>query len=198
MKYIGIIGRLDENTKFNQEVVNVIYKYGFVPLGIIANFKEDCNKIFDSIKPIIDLCSGFILQGGSDYYDIDKLVVKYLYDSDIPTLGICLGMQTMAMVFNGQMGSIAKHLSNDLYVHSVDIENDSYLFEIIGKEQIMVNSRHKDSIITTDLKVSAKNDVIEGVEDNSKKFFIGVQWHPESLMDENSCKLFGEFFKKCT
>ena len=42
----------------------------------------------------------------------------------------------------------------------------------------------------------SEDKVLEAIEDSSKKFFIGVQWHPESLMeDENSKKLFDYFIK---
>ena len=103
--YIGIIGRKNnDKITFNKEIIAVIVKYGFIPLGIIVDFENDSDKEFIKIKPLIDLCSGIILQGGSDYYDIDIVITKYLYKNNIPTLGICLGMQTMAMAFNGIMG----------------------------------------------------------------------------------------------
>ena len=196
MKYIGIVGRLnDKKITYNQEVIKVITDYGFIPLGIIINFNNDGNKEFNLIKPLIDLCSGFILQGGEEYYNIDILIVKYLYENNIPTLGICLGMQTMAMAFNGKMGTIGlSHKSNDKYVHLININNKSKLYEIIKKQNIIVNSRHKDYIIKTDLTVSAKANIIEAIEDKNKNFFIGVQWHPETIRDKNSELLFKNFF----
>lgn len=196
MKYIGIIGRINDGYKFNEEVIRVIYRYNCVPIGIIVDFKDEPHKIFNQIKPLLDSCDGFILQGGSEYYDIDMLIVRYLYEKNIPVLGICLGMQTIAMTFNGQIGGIASHLSQEKYVHEVDIDTSSYLYQIIGQKKILVNSRHKDSIISTDLTVSGRNeDVIEAIEDNTKSFFIGVQWHPESILDENSLRLFTTFFR---
>ena len=39
----------------------------------------------------------------------------------------------------------------------------------------------------------SKDGIIEGIEDNSKKFFLGVQWHPESLKDSNSYNLIKYF-----
>ena len=61
----------------------------------------------------------------------------------------------------------------------------------------MVNSRHKDYVINTGLSIGATcNGIIEEVEDKNKKFFVGVQWHPEDLDDENSDKLFDYFINK--
>ena len=43
----------------------------------------------------------------------------------------------------------------------------------------------------------ANNTVVPtSVEDKNKKFFVGVQWHPEDLDDENSDKLFNYFINK--
>ena len=195
MHYIGIIGRKNDNKiTFNQEVINVIHKYKCIPIGIIVDFDNNPNIEFNKIKNIIDLCDGFILQGGSDYYDIDILITKYLYENNIPTLGICLGMQTMAMTFNGTMSEIANHNSKSKYVHSINIDKNSKLYNIIKKDKIFVNSRHNSYIKNTDLDVSATNNIIEAIEDKNKKFFIGVQWHPESIIDENSILLFNYFF----
>ena len=193
--YIGIIGRKnDDKITFNKEIIDVIKKYDFIPLGIIVDFENNGDNEFIKTKPLIDLCSGIILQGGSDNYDIDIIITKYLHKNNIPTLGICLGMQTMAMAFNGNMGDINNHKSDKLYVHSVDINKDSKLYDILKKDKIIVNSRHKSYIINTDLKVSGQANIIEAIEDNAKDFFIGVQWHPETLMDENSILLFNNFF----
>ena len=195
MHYIGIIGRKNDNKiTFNQEIINVIHKHNCIPIGIIVDFDNDPNIEFNKIKNIIDLCNGFFLQGGSDYYDIDILITKYLYENNIPTLGICLGMQTMAMGFNGTMSEINGHNSKNKYVHAIKINENSKLYNIIKKDKIFVNSRHNSYIVNTDLDVSATNNIIEAIEDKNKKFFIGVQWHPESIMDENSILLFNSFF----
>lgn len=195
MYYIGIIGRKNDNKiTFNQEIINVINKYNCIPIGIIANFNNNPNIEFNKIKKIIDLCDGFILQGGDNYYDIDILITKYLYKNNIPTLGICLGMQTMAVAFDGNMNKINNHNSKNKYVHQITINENSKLYGIIKKNKIYVNSRHNSCVLNTNLNISTSDEIIEAVEDKNKNFFIGVQWHPESLMDENSILLFNNFF----
>ena len=192
MKYIGIIGRLNDNKiTYNKEIVDIIYEYNCIPICISLKFVD--NEL-DKVKLLIDKCNGFILQGGSEFYNSDLEIVKYLYDNDIPTLGICLGMQTMAYLFNGKMDKIDNHYSLDKYVHNIYINTKSKLFNIINKNEILVNSRHKYYITDTDLDISSYSDVIESIEDINKRFFIGVQWHPESIMDENNKKLFENFF----
>ena len=197
MKYVGIIGRLNnDRITFNNELINIINKYNVTPIGIIVDFNNDPNIEFNKVKHLIDMCDYFILQGGNEYYEIDIKIVKYLYDKNIPTLGICLGMQTMAMAFNGNIGIINNHNSTDKYVHDIKINRNSKLYNILKKDNIMVNSRHNSYIINTDLKVSAINNVIEAIEDENKTFFIGVEWHPESIYDGNN-KLLFDFLFNC-
>ena len=63
---------------------------------------------------------------------------------------------------------------------------------------MLVNSKHKKVVTDTNIPVSAYNDdgMIEAVEDRTKKCFLGVQWHPESIMDEDNKKIFDYFISK--
>ena len=156
---------------------------------------------FERVKDVIDICDGIITPGGIDILDLDLDVVKYCYDIDKPILGICLGVQIMGKLFNGKIGTLdsMSHNSNEEYVHNVVIQKDSMLYSIIGKDTIKVNSRHHDYVKSTDLKISATSEdgIIEALEDKNKRFFMGVQWHPESLLeDENSIKLFNYFIER--
>jgi len=151
---------------------------------------------FEDIKEVVSLCDGIVLPGGHNNNDNDYKLINYLYDNNIPTLGICLGMQGMAMTFNNkQETKIINHNSLEEYVHYVNINKDSLLYKIIGEERIKVNSRHNYAIFKTNFTVNAISDdnIIEGIEDPTKKFFLGLQWHPESLTDANTHKLFKYF-----
>lgn len=180
---IDIIGtRLDLFETFN--------KFNVVTIGI------PITNDFDKIRESVDLCDGIVLSGGFYNSQNDYELIKYLYEKNIPTLGICLGMQSMAMTFNNkQETKIKNHNSKDNYVHDININKNSLLYKIIGEEKISVNSRHNYAIPTTSFKVNAisEDNIIEGIEDPGKTFFLGVQWHPESTTDINSYKLFKYF-----
>ena len=218
---IGVVARPDTlsssskvyaiNTKINEAVV----KNGAVVISIVPPITEDLinknyettNKLtikqFEELKRIIDLCDGIICPGGDDFYDYDLKIIEYCYQIDKPLLGICLGMQTMSCLFNGKMKDFnhLNHKSNGKYVHNVKIKKDSKLYEILKNENIKVNSRHKSYIEYTDLEITALSDdnIIEAVEDKNKKFFIGVQWHPESMIeyDITENNIFSHFINSC-
>lgn len=182
-----------------REVVQFLKKYDINIVGIPILFGDE--NEFGRIKEIIDFCDGVISPGGSKIYDIDYQIIQYLYEIDKPTLGICLGMQIMGKLFNGKVRTEiedGKHCKEEEYVHNIIIKKDSLLHKIIGEEKIKVNSRHMKQIPYTDLDCVAysEDNVLEAIEDPNKKFFMGIQWHPESLMeDKYSNRLFDYFIK---
>ncbi len=201
MKIIGIILR-DYETKNGGLVYGVrsyliekLRKYNVAIMCIPFDFEND--KKIDTT--LIDKCDGIILPGGKVSHELDDKIVKYLYDIDKPTLGICLGMQLMSKAFNKHdIIPVYNHQNGSKYSHFINIDKDSLLYKIIGEEKIKVNSLHSFCVPNTKLHVSARSDdeIIEAIEDKRKTFFLGVQWHPELLDDKNTDKLFTYFINK--
>ena len=151
---IGILGRPNKMEReiysFSKAIVDVIIRYEAVPLGIMPSTINVNNKLSEKEKErlyeLINLCDGIILQGGSDYYDYDMEAIKYINKKDIPLLGICLGMQSLAAATNGKIESdkLKDHKKPGLdYAHSVKINKDSKFYTIINKEVLNVNSIKK-------------------------------------------------------
>ena len=198
MKKIGIVIRdFKENSKefvgCRKDVVDAFSK---CPVEIILiPIYLDFNKVLY----LVNLCDGVVLTGGDHFLSNDFLLVNYLYQRNIPTLGICLGMQAMALSFGSgeeiDVSSFHNKKNND--THHIIIKENTLLSEIIHEKCVLVNSRHKTGISDTSLDVSAKseNGVIEAVEDKQKRFFLGVEWHPESFINKNSDLIFEAFIK---
>ena len=216
---IGIVGRLysgESNIICVEEVRLAVTKFGGIPLLILPVDKDDlsCKNLYSEedikdLESVLSLCDGFILPGGDTWYRLDEVVIDYAIRKDKPLLAICLGMQALSKMLIGEKrigydntiknNTLINHLEpNNNYVHSVIIDKNSKLYSIIGDEEITVNSRHSYHVPELDnTLVSARSSdgLIEGVELKDKKFIIGVQWHPESnLEEEHSKKLFKAFF----
>ena len=209
MKTVGVLLRkYDFENSFGYYAVNVhvlrfLKQYPVKLIGIFSFEEEDD---LNRVKELIDECDGIILTGGMNGYEIDYKITEYLHTIDKPTFGICLGMQYMGKIFNGHITIKCEgHNGQDYYAHKVKIDENSLLFKILGEKDIMVNTLHNfhlpDNLDykTLDIVGRSEDGIIEAVEDKSKKFFLGVQWHPEILLDlddVNSKKLFDYFISK--
>lgn len=206
MKRIGIILRDYKSESKNNlyavrdDLIVYLRKQNIEVICIPVVFENNIYEELERVKRTIAICNGIILPGGANEHEIDLEIVKYLYQNNIPTLGICLGMQLMSLTFEGDIKKLSnnKHQSRAEYVHEVMIKEDSRLAHILKENKILVNSRHSEHITTTNLNIVAiANDLtIEAVEDPNKKFFIGVQWHPESLSNDIYSKRLFDYFIK--
>ena len=127
---------------FRQDIVPFLRKYEINIISIPVMFRNE--NEFDKVKEIVDFCDAIIFPGGSEMYNIDYKIIKYLYEMDKPTLGVCLGFQIMAKAFNGKdrvLIESGNHASEEEYVHNVTIKKDSLLYKIIGEENIKVNNK---------------------------------------------------------
>ena len=197
MKTVGIILK-NYNKDGNSSILGVreyLIKYlrNFNVLVVCIPFAFSNRLELEINKPLIDKCDGIILPGGRGSHELDYKIVEYLYQINKPTLGLCLGMQLMEKTFNGHITKpIENHRTGKEYSHKITINKNTLLFKILKEEEIEVNSLHSFAIPNTSLDVSAiSNDgVIEAIEDKTKTFFLGVQWHPEILDDIYSKRLF--------
>lgn len=150
------------------------------------------------------MCDGIIIPGGDKWTYLDELALQYAIDTQTPILGICLGMQIMGMEGNHEHIIRLKsdvHKSKESYVHKVTIQENSHLYDILEKHEITVNSRHFYTIqppVNWDIVAKANDGTIEAIELKNHPFCIGLQWHPEDLLeDENSKKIFTKFISAC-
>ena len=115
---------------------------------------------------------------------------------DLPVLGVCRGAQMLNVLAGGTLhmdltGFDAVATSSTWWDHLtvrelIRARPSSRLGEIVGQGNLWVNLIHKQAIdrLGVGLTVAARqvNDVIQAVEDRSRRFWIGVQYHPELLL----------------
>lgn len=155
----------------------------------------------------LDYCDGVFFPGGIKFTPYDRYLLEVAIEKKIPVLAVCLGMQMMSCydedvkLESNESGILHNQEDDSSLVHEVSIVKDSKLYEIIGKEKIMVNSFHNYHATSNHVyrTVAVSSDgQIEALEYPSNVFNIGVQWHPEISydFDDNSKKIIDAFIKQ--
>lgn len=211
---IGIaVGRIPVNDRVvdgtQRDYGDRIADAGGFPLQLLGR----SDLPFDAVLPLLD---GILLPGGGDIapelygaepdaetggVDIERdraeiALFGAATAAGLPILAVCRGIQ---LVNVARGGTLVQHLPAttsvahlDLQrrgelVHSVQIDPDSELGNIIGSDELGVNTIHHQAVdrVGNGMRAVAwaEDGTIEGLEDRDRRI-IAVQWHPEQLPDE--------------
>jgi putative glutamine amidotransferase len=177
----------------------------------------------DPDTDVIESLDGIVFSGGGDidpaYWgaephpeiDVDVardaaelMLMKAALAADLPTLGVCRGMQVMAVAAGGtlhqHLPDVIGHdrhrasagtdpLAADASAygrHDVVTRAGSHAHALLGA-RLTVNSFHHQAVDDpgdfTAVGWCPDDRVIEIIEDPSRTFALGVQWHPERTAD---------------
>ena len=138
----------------------------------------------------------------------EREIVTEFLARDKPVLGICYGCQFLNVYRGGALiQDIDLQLPNrqlplehaDGNFHSVRLDRNSKLFQIVGEEEFEAPSYHHQAISrpAPDALVSAvaPDGVLEAVEWSGPQWMLGVQWHPERAPESNATQRLLEAFK---
>lgn len=201
---------------------NMVEKAGGLP--ILLPYTED-------IKTQLAVIDGLLIPGGDEdinpkFYgqeitsskvktndkraSYELALAKAAIEKDIPTFGICNGLQIINVLLGG---TLIQHIpdthKSDINheqpnpkcspTHDILIEQNTLLSELTTQTNIKVNTTHHQAIdqIAQGLTISARapDGIIEAIESRDYKFLVGVQWHSEyqnSELDRNLFKRFVE------
>ncbi|HUW95163.1 MAG TPA: gamma-glutamyl-gamma-aminobutyrate hydrolase family protein [Anaerolineae bacterium] len=139
----------------------------------------------------------------------DRLLAELVRERGIPVLAICLGMQLLNVAYGGtliqHLETSVRHAAidegNDSF-HSIVLEEDSLLHHVLGSTELEVNSAHHQAVdrLAPRLRVltRASDGIVEAVQKTDRGFFLGVQWHPERILDRAQQRaIFAAFVEAC-
>lgn len=207
---IGITTNCDtEDYSIRQKYCHQILEAGGTP--VLLPPVSDISMLY----PLLDITDAIIFSGGGDHNPLlwneepdrclgtinplrDSFEIplcKEAYKRNMPILGICRGMQTIAISLHGgicqNICEGIKHSQDapkDTVTHSVKLLRGSILHNIYQKEKIFVNSFHHQAVSSPGPHLCATalsaDNVIEAIESSAYHNILGVQWHPEYLGTE--------------
>ncbi|MEN0020037.1 MAG: gamma-glutamyl-gamma-aminobutyrate hydrolase family protein [Planctomycetota bacterium] len=173
---------------------HAITKAGGLPVAM----SPDANLASDYAERL----DGFVLTGGddpvmepfgvatdarvtpvhTDRQAFESSLIEALLVADKPMLGVCLGMQMMALHAQGKLDQYMPDSTDGVATHW-DVDHDVAMTHVAGGMRTgVVHSRHKQAITdagTLAVVGRSPDGVIEAIADTSRRFWVGVQWHPE-------------------
>lgn len=207
----------------NKGSVEGLERAGAIPVILpILDNRDLFNEYMDMVDGII--VSGEVLSikrnvvkdGGNNplynsnplRYENESAVIRTAIKKDIPLLGICRGYQVLCVELGGGMkegdvtiGNKVIHQQGgtalpDTGVHNISIQSGTRLQNMLGTENITVNSFHRQVVetIPEGFRVSAvaPDGSIEAIETTDERFIMGLQFHPEMMRGE----IWNNFFRK--
>ncbi len=133
---------------------------------------------------------------------VELRLARWALAARLPVLGICRGIQTLTVAAGGSLyQDIPSQVTNALphsrragdpfsrRVHAIEIAESSRLARALGGTRVEVNSLHHQSIKAVapgwHTVARAPDGIIEGIEADADGFAVGVQFHPEWLIDDD-------------
>ena len=221
---IGIsLGWSETKNSVNNTYVNSVLMNGGVPYLIPVTDNVEV------LRQIVAQLDGIIFTGGEDFAPAyfgeeehehlgevnvtrdtyDLTLFKLASDRNIPTLGICRGLQLINVGMGGTLyqdlpsekPSDINHRQSEagtVATHSVSVVEGSLMHQILGQKEVQVNTFHHQAIekLAPGLKIVgwANDSVPEMIEAYPYRQIIGTQFHPEIFTNAGD-ELMGKLFK---
>ena len=214
---IGISCGFNPNGDYflRRQYCDAVARAGGVPV-VLPPVRSDV-EVAENVIGSID---GLLLSGGGDIeperfgvYDYDASLVgepsperdayelalaRRAYEYDLPTLGICRGIQTIAVALGGSLHlDISGHMQPQPRPepsHEIAIVPDSLICALAGATRDRVNSFHHQAVdrVPDGFVVTGRSpdSIIEALEARGRRFYVGVQWHPEHMSSPLALRLF--------
>ena len=165
--------------------------------GLLLSGGADINPLFCGEEPLPALHS---VNRERDLPEL--LAIRLAYNRGLPVLGICRGVQALAVALGGKVAqdiaatATVKHSQEADRcepTHTVALLEGSMLRSLYGRGRLAVNSFHHQAVAEGGPRLrvvaTAADGTVEAVESSEMKSIMGVQWHPECMAE--GAPLFG-------
>ena len=168
--------------------------------GIILTGGSDINPRLYNQPEYLAYCNPKDIDESRD--EFEWKIIQHTEEKQKPVLGICRGLQFINVFFGGTLvpdipafGKFnhSKFEEGRDREHLVEIDSNSILYKILGKENGEINSAHHQSADMPGyglvVNAMSPDGIIEGMErrePEGKSFLMLVQWHPERMTNQES------------
>lgn len=216
----GLYQADDPMLTLRQRYVDFVRGGGGIPVVLAPGLlpddatPEQQRELDEELDQLLERVDGLVLTGGDDFHAgplglgathpsaeathlgkqrYDLALTRAALRRDLPTLGICFGMQCLGLSGGATLHQdLPKTLPDgaqrgishaDSAIHTVTAQEGTKLANSSGLAPFPVVSRHHQALRTVPppwiVSAMDEENLIEAIEHPSLKFAVGVQWHPE-------------------
>lgn len=215
------MSRADGGEWSARDLVNRPYTEALLAAGAVP-FAVPCLDDPEAVAALLERADGMLITGGEDVSPdlfgqqphrhlggvapwrdtLDQIALAYALERpELPVLGICRGIQSLAVFAGGSLiQDIPSQVTEPLQHsqkgpgfhghHEITIEPGSLLADIVGDTRAMTNSFHHQAVdrVPEGFIVTAHtaDGVVEALERPGARFCLGVQFHPELMVNHHA------------
>ena len=206
-----------------QQYVDAVLEAGGVPICLPLGMD------LEGLRQAFRFVDGLLLPGGDDVAperygetrhpklgkvdemrdELELSAASLALEEDLPVLGICRGIQVLAVAAGGSLfqdvptqwesrlpHDVRQH-GRDHLCHEIEILPGSRLADALGTTTSMVNSFHHQAVRDLpprfEATAHASDGIVEAIEARDKTFAVGVQCHPEAMWRSTAPEFAGLF-----
>jgi len=190
---VDIVHAYDERRDaLDQRWINFLLELNVLPVLVPNNLKYveralDYNKI-DAV----------ILTGGNSLFkydgcapdrdNVERYILEWALDNDIPVLGVCRGMQVIQDFFGVELKAVTGHVAVRQHIDVTCGGESKEVFEVFETVNAFHDFASSDSVEELEICARSKDDLVMAVKHVNYDVF-GIMWHPEREAPFSKCDL---------
>jgi GMP synthase (glutamine-hydrolysing) len=184
---------LDFGSQFTQLIARRIRELGFYSFVLPGTAPLSRIREFEPSALILSGGPSSVYEDGSPKPDAG--LWNYLSETNLPTLGICYGMQLLVQNGGGEIKAASKREYGRMEVRTL---NPSPLFAGIEKFQAWMSHGDETAVLPKGYTLSAQSieGAVASISHETRPLF-GIQFHPEVTHTEFGTSIIQNFLEKC-